>query len=216
LFAIAAIAAQNFGLDDRIASALFNPVTHQFPAHTWVLLDALGHRAAKSALMIGWILLLLTAVASTWDQHIRSIGPILWATVLAMAIGPLLVVWLKSVNSIHCPWDLKQFGGTANATRHWFVSASESGHCFPSGHAAGGFSLIALYFAGAAAGNKSLQNWGLILALGIGFTLSAIRIIQGAHFFSHNLWAAAIDWCAAAAIFALFAATDIAHKPSTS
>lgn len=208
LFALTAVAAQGLGLDERIASALFDPISVQFPAHAWVLLDALGHRAAKSALIVGWVLLLLLAFASHWDTRVDRMRPVLWATVTAMAIGPTLVVSLKSINSIHCPWDLKEFGGAAYATHDWFVATSESGRCFPGGHAAGGFSLVALYFAGAAAEHKALQRWGLVSALGVGSTFSVIRIVQGAHFLSHNLWAAAIDWGSAAAVFALFAAAQ--------
>ena len=98
--------------------------------------------------------------------------------------------------------DLKRFGGYADFASSWFVSAADVGCCFPSGHAAAGFSLIALAFAGLAMGNRKLRSAGLTAALFAGSAFSVVRIAQGAHFLSHNLWSAAIDWCAAALVFA--------------
>ena len=64
-----------------------------------------------------------------------------------------------------------------------------------------GFALIALYFLGRALGRPRIARIGLTGAIVVGFALSAVRVAQGAHFISHNLWAAAIDWFAAALVF---------------
>ena len=109
---------------------------------------------------------------------------------------------LMDISAFHCPWDLKSFGGFADYGSGWFVSPVQAGRCFPSGHAAGGFSLVALMFAGIAADHTRLRTIGLVAALCAGTAFSVVRIAQGAHFLSHNLWSAAIDWCAAALVFA--------------
>lgn len=85
----------------------------------------------------------------------------------------------------------------------------------PSGHAAGGFSLIALHLAGIASGDRRLRALGLWTAVLAGSAFGLVRMAQGAHFLSHNLWAAAIDWAAATLVFVpLLAARARRRGPS--
>lgn len=197
-----AVLARTAGLDDAIEAVFFDPAMPGFPARQWPLLEALGHRVAKSAVLGLWLLLLVAAVVASVAASLRAWAGPLWLTVAAMAAGPVLVVLLKNLNGYRCPWDLVQFGGMARSTGGWFVSGLEAGRCFPSGHAAGGFCLVALYFCGLALGHRGLARAGISAALVAGSGFSVVRMLQGAHFLSHNLWSAAIDWCAAALVFA--------------
>lgn len=199
---LGAVLARVAGLDERLEAAFYDAVTASFPARQSVLLETLGHRLAKAAVWGLWLLLVAMTVGCWFLPRLRGYRRILSATVLAMALGPAIVVVLKSINSYRCPWDLVQFGGVAHATSDWFVSHINAGRCFPSGHAAGGFSLIALSFAGVALGHAGVARAGLTAALAAGCAFSVVRMVQGAHFLSHNLWSAAIDWCAAALVFA--------------
>lgn len=199
---LAALTASASGLDDRLAAAFFDPAAAGFPARQWALLEMLGHRVAKSAVWGLWLLLLTLAVAASFAPRLSIHRVLLWSMVAAMGSGPIVVVLLKGINSHRCPWDLAQYGGYARATSDWFVTRVEAGQCFPSGHAAAGFCLIALYFGGIALGRLGLARAGLLVGLGAGCTFSAVRMAQGAHFLSHNLWSAAIAWSAAAVAFA--------------
>lgn len=199
---VAALLARTAGLDERLESLFFDPAVAGFPARQWALLETVGHRVGKSAVLGLWLLLVALAAASCFANSLRAYRHLLWTTVVAMALGPLIVVVLKDLNAYRCPWDLAQFGGVAPATSGWFVSHINAGRCFPSGHAAGGFSLIALCFAGIVLDHDGLRRAGLVAALGVGIVFSLVRMAQGAHFLSHNLWSAAIDWCAAALVFA--------------
>jgi membrane-associated PAP2 superfamily phosphatase len=201
LLVAVALTLHPLGLDERISGWFFDAQSAGFPARAWPALELLGHRLAKSALLALWLVLLATACTAQAVGWLRGRRGLLWTTVIAMAVGPLLVVLLKGINSHHCPWDLKQFGGIADYAADWFVPAADAGRCFPSGHAAGGFSLLALYFAGLASGQRALARVGLTAALATGALFSVIRITQGAHFLSHNLWSAAITWSAAAIVF---------------
>jgi len=201
-FAIAALGAHLSGLDERVSAMFFDATANTFPAHAWPLLETIGHRIAKSAAIGVWLALLTFALAASLMPRLSAYARLAWTTALAMALGPTIVVMMKDLNAYRCPWDLKQFGGIAEYTSGWFVSTIKAGHCFPSGHAAGGFSFVALYFAGWALGNRKLRLAGLITTLIAGTAFSLVRIAQGAHFLSHNLWSAAIDWCAAALVFA--------------
>jgi membrane-associated PAP2 superfamily phosphatase len=202
-FATAAIAARYSGLDHQIAATFFDPGAGAFPARTSDALEVFGHRFAKSAVLLAWFTLLAAALASTLLRpQLDRYRVTLWTTLGAMALGPTVVVVLKSLNAHRCPWGLRSFGGYSDFASGWFVPAAEVGHCFPSGHAAAGFSLVALSFAGMALRNRKLAQYGLVAALVAGFLFSAVRIAQGAHFLSHNLWSAAIDWMAAALVVA--------------
>lgn len=214
LLATIALFLHYSGWDQRISAALFDPGLQQFPARQWPGFDLLGHRIAKSIVFGLWFVLLGAALAAPKIERLRAHRSLLWASVAAMAIGPTVVVALKSLNSIHCPWDLKPFGGTADFTYDWFVSAADAGRCFPGGHAAGGFSLAALYFAGWALDHATLRRAGLAATLIAGVVFSAVRVMQGAHFVSHNLWAAAIDWSTAAIVFAVWAMQQRTRTPA--
>lgn len=215
LLALLAWLAQGSGLDWQLAQLFYAADLHAFPAHDWAWLELFGHHLAKSAVTLIWLTLLALTLASQywpqwqsqWQQQLSHKRPALWAAVIGMAAGPLLVAWLKEINSHHCPWNLVEFGGAMAFSSNWFVSRAEAGHCFPGGHAAGGFSLISLYFLARALNQPKAQRW-LWLALVVGSVFSLLRMAQGAHFLSHNLWSAAICWGLAAASFKVAALVE--------
>ena len=200
--ALAAAAARSTGIDEHVSALFFDAAAHTFPARSSTALELAGHRLAKSAIVALWMMLFAAALAASMIGRLQRYQALLWTLLIAMALGPAIVAILKDINSFHCPWDLKRFGGSADFSSSWFVPSAQAGRCFPSGHAAGGFSLIALMFAGIAEGRTRLRTFGLIAALCAGAAFSMVRIAQGAHFLSHNLSSAAIDWCAAALAFA--------------
>lgn len=201
--ALAALLAHYSGIDRVLTTAFYDAASSSFPAHTSRTLELLGHRLSKDAVTVVWLGLLAAALSpNTWLRRPAWMANrrILWAAVIGMALGPLIVVGLKGLNSYHCPWDLVEFGGAAEFSSNWFVAAADVGYCFPGGHAASGFSLIALFFMARAMEKPRLANILLGLAILTGITFSVIRMAQGAHFLSHNLWAAAICWFCAALI----------------
>ena len=202
VLALAAVIVHGMGIDEWVSALFFDARANTFPARASVALEWIGHRLARSVVAALWLVLLAAAIAASVTPNPRRLRAVLWTTVVAMALGPSIVVLLKNLNSIHCPWDLKRFGGYADFSNAWFVSSTQAGKCFPSGHASGGFSLIALMFAGIAERSRRLRALGLTAALAVGGVFSVVCIVQGAHFLSHNLWSAAIDWCVAALAFA--------------
>ena len=205
LLVLAAWLAAALGLDARIADAFYDTTLQGFPARSVVALDLIGHRLAKSAVVAVWLMLFAAALAARWVPALARHRPLLWTAVVAMAAGPLIVVALKGMTTHPCPWDLKRYGGLSEAARDWFVSRAQAGRCFPSGHAAGGGSLVALYFGARAADRPRLARQALWVALAAATVFGAVRMAQGAHFLSHNLWAFAVDWFAAALVFRLAA-----------
>lgn len=188
---------------DRITSDFFYDASRAgFPAHDNFVLELLGHRIAKAAIWIVALGLLGTAIGARRVLHRSDERNAPWVALAAMALGPAIVYLLKQTTGHHCPWDLTRYGGFAEYSPHWFVTAANAGHCFPSGHASAGYSLIALSFLGHALHRPRLAQHGLIAAIVVGTAFSLVRVAQGAHFVSHNLWSAAIDWSAAAIVFA--------------
>jgi membrane-associated PAP2 superfamily phosphatase len=191
------------GVDHALAAAAFDPATRSFPARDWVWLELVGHRLAKYAVWVVWGMLLAAAIAS---YRVPSLAPrrrALWAAAAAMAAGPAIVGALKAVTGPRCPWDLREFGGAAGEALVLFTGTADAGRCFPSGHASGGFSLLALYFAGLALGDARIRRIGLWSGLVAGGAFSLVQMVRGAHFLSHNLWSAVVDWLAAALVFAI-------------
>jgi membrane-associated PAP2 superfamily phosphatase len=189
------------GFDRAVTELFYDTSVAGFPAHGSYWLELLGHRVAK---ILIWTIALGTLTAAFAIERIRqnpyeqrAVG----LAVFAMALGPMMVSLLKNATSHHCPWDLRTYGGFADFSHDWFVSSADAGRCFPSGHASAGFALIALYFLGHAINRPRVARIGLIAAVVVGTAFSSVRVVQGAHFVSHNLWAAAIDWSAAALVF---------------
>jgi membrane-associated PAP2 superfamily phosphatase len=214
VIAALATASMAFGLDDAIARSVFDVATASFPARDSELLELFGHRLAKSALWIVWFVLLGVSLAAGRLSPLAPYRRVLWATTVAFALGPLAVSLLKSVTGPRCPWDLIEFGGAWEPALQLFTGTSGAGRCFPSGHASGGYALMSLYFAGKALGDARIRAAGLWLGLIAGTVCGAVRIAQGAHFLSHNLWAAAVVWTVSALVFAIACPPDAPRGPS--
>jgi membrane-associated PAP2 superfamily phosphatase len=202
-FVAMAVASTFTGLDDAIAHAAYDAATGTFPARDAALLELVGHRLAKSALWVVWSVLLAASLAAARLTALAPYRRALWATTVAFALGPLVVSVLKSVTGPRCPWDLIEFGGAWPPALEVLTGTTGAGRCFPSGHASGGYALLSVHFAGTALGDARLRAGGLWLGLVAGTALGAVRVVQGAHFLSHNLWSAAVAWTVAALVFAI-------------
>lgn len=122
---------------------------------------------------------------------------------LATVMAALTVAWMKSWTNVHCPWDLADFGGDRRyhglfATR----PAGRIGRCFPAGHASAGYCWLSLYFFFLAT-RPRLRWLGFGVAMGFGLLLGFVQQLRGAHFLSHDLWALAVCWLFALALYVI-------------
>lgn len=198
------------GLDVRLENYYFDAATQSFPWRGVWWFNAFLHDGLRTALifftvaMTGLLLAsmvapgyLPSATASRWCR------PRVLAYLLAgMLLGPLLIGLLKQVFMRPCPWDLQLYGGhapyTALLTPPLF-SWHDAGRCFPAAHASGGFSLLA--FVPLLAGRRRVAM--TVVALAAGTVLGWTRMMQGAHFLSHNLWSAWLCWAVTLVCYAL-------------
>lgn len=155
-------------------------------------------RVAGLAALIGW--------AASWKwARLAPYRRALLYFVLALVLVNGLTGLLKQLTNIDCPWDLEAFGGRfpyiglfadrPDALRH--------AACFPGGHSASGFALVALYFVlrDLARGRAWI---GLAVGLGTGCVFAFAQEARGAHFLSHDLTSAAIAWFVSLALYAAF------------
>jgi len=83
------------------------------------------------------------------------------------------------------------------------LGPGRGGHCFPSGHASGGFALLALYFA--AYPHVTKNAWRFLLpGILLGTSFGLAQQLRGAHFLSHDVWTAFLCWFMSLLIFSLF------------
>lgn len=125
---------------------------------------------------------------------------------LSISISTGLVALGKATTNRHCPWDCDRYGGAASYTRLFEPAppGCKRGNCFPAGHASGGFSLMSMYFIFYGRSRRRAIG-GLLAGVALGSLFGFGQVARGAHFASHNIWAAAICWFTALALYtALF------------
>lgn len=189
-------------LDRQLVALYYDPALHGFPLRDDVVMQNVLHSGLQMVVIaIGIGLLgawLLSFLIPQWTQHRRRL---LWLFV-GMGGGTLLVSLLKYNSALHCPWDLAEFGGYAPF--HGLLDSLPqnvmAGRCFPGGHAAGGFALMAFYFAWRDTHARQARI-ALFVGLAAGMLMGWAQMMRGAHFLSHNLWAAWVVWTFLAVLY---------------
>lgn len=209
------------GLDIWLERFYFDAGHHTFPWRHVGWLDALLHEGLRTVLILSVSvltgLLLVSRLAPTWLGTVgvsHRLRPRLLAyLLLALLAGPLLVAVLKQFSVQPCPWSLALFGGRARYAGllagpvfHWHAT----GRCLPGAHASSGFALLAFVPVLAGRRRRVMLATALLLGLVMGWT----RMMQGAHFLSHNLWSAWICWASTLLCFSLMRPLA-ADPPST-
>jgi membrane-associated PAP2 superfamily phosphatase len=182
-------------LDRRLSDLFFDPASMSFLWRHDVWMETIGHQWAKYPLVLLAVGLLVALALSVSLAMLRAQRKIVLFLLLSMALAPAAVSFLKTTTNKHCPYDLQIYGGNAPYVRLLEQSPPDAppGHCFPGGHASGGFALMAFYFIWRRR-RPYLAFGALAGGFSYGFALGFTRLMQGAHFLSHNLWAAVVCW----------------------
>ncbi|MBT8769188.1 phosphatase PAP2 family protein [Metapseudomonas boanensis] len=181
-------------LDFALAHLFYDPQGGFIGRHSQFLEDVLHDRAKQAVILLG-VLAIAGFLVSLLPTRVRRIRRPLGYLVLALGLSTAIVSPLKTVTAVQCPWSLSEFGGVEPYSpllgHHPFVE--KAGRCWPGGHASAGFSLLALFFA-LRDRRPRLARAALIGALLLGSVFSLGRMMQGAHFLSHNVWTLLFDW----------------------
>lgn len=181
-------------LDFAVSDLFYQPGIGFSGRHSAFLEDFLHDRAKQAVISIA-VLAVVGLLASwlyrPWTALRRPLGYV----VLAMVLSTAIVTPLKALTGVHCPWSLTQYGGNETYSPLLGERAPplKPGRCWPGGHASSGFTLFALYFV-LRDRRPRLARVALWFALGLGSLFSLGRVMQGAHFLSHNVWTALFDW----------------------
>lgn len=181
-------------LDFALANLFYVPGQGFIGRSSFWLEDILHERAKQAVILVGvlaiagFLLSLLPTRLRPWRRHLGYL-------VLALGLSTSLVTPLKTLTAVHCPWSLSQFGGQESFSPLLAERApsAKPGRCWPGGHASAGFSLLALFFVLRDRRPKAARA-ALVVALSLGSLFSLGRMLQGAHFLSHNLWTLLLDW----------------------
>ena len=191
------------GVDHVVSGWFFDGATGRFPMRYNATFEVVTHHWAKYV-----VVLIACAVIGAWLMSfvlpaLVDRRRVLLFLSLALTLAPATVSLLKAESHRSCPYDLVEYGGNAP-----FIGLLEAappgdypGRCFPSGHASAGFCLLAFYFAGRALGSRRLMHAGLWGGLGAGMAFGLARLVQGAHFLSHNLWSGLVCWLVILALY---------------
>lgn len=181
-------------LDFALAKLAYVPGEGFIGRHSFFLEDILHDRAKQAIIVLG-VLTIVGFVASLAIKRLHHLRRPLGYMVMALALSTSFVTPLKALTGVHCPWSLTEFGGAETYTPLLSARAptEKPGRCWPGGHATAGFAWFALFFV-LRDRKPKLAKAALIFTLTLGTVFSVGRMIQGAHFFSHNLWTALFCW----------------------
>lgn len=194
------------GGDEWLTRLFWDPVTRTFPLRRDPTLDFWLHDAVKPPVVILGVVTLGLFVASYWKSALRERRKYYGYCVLTMALGASLISLLKSGSCQSCPYDLAEYGGK-NPHIGLFDAiplGAALGKCWPGAHAATAYSLFGYVLAARTAGRVRLSRWLLAFVIAFGIALSLTQVARGAHFMSHQVWTAAIDWTVAVILHRLF------------
>lgn len=168
------------------------------------------HWFTSGVLHQGGRYLSIALLALTLSACVRPFGPwrslgrterIWWFGVTVLCL--VLIPQIKHHSTTSCPWDLQEFGGAAQHLSHWrgllFDRTGDGGpgRCFPSGHASGAFSFLAIGVVLRALQPRLCWRWVLGLSV-LGLVFGAAQMARGAHYASHTLYTA---WLCASITF---------------
>lgn len=206
IFAAAALAIAWLGActdaDLRLAAAMYDRAAGAFPMrHAW-LAETFSHAWMKNLMVLLAACALLATVfpRARWPKALRLR---LKVVALSALLVPLAVTLLKQASSAHCPWDLRDFGGTQAYVRliDAALAGAPAGHCMPAGHASGALWLVSLTVLWLP-GQPRKAAAVACATLGFGFALGWMQQLRGAHFLTHTLWSM---WIACAIVCLLHA-----------
>ena len=183
------------GLDFALAQLFYDPDAGGFVGRHSYFLENILHDRAKQVVIVFSVLAVLGFIASFFVARLTPFKRELGCLVLSLGLATAFVTPVKAVTAVQCPWSLKEFGGkeTYSELLSPRPATDKPGRCWPGGHAATGFALFGLFFV-LRDRRPKLARMAFVFAFGLGTVFSISRMMQGAHFFSHNVWTAVFCW----------------------
>jgi len=210
LTAVLYVWTQFSDFDLHISRLLFTAGDGHF-FNNWFLWDVMHEGVRKIGYTLAYSLLLTMLVSLFWPRLKAARVPLIFL-VISITLGSTLVVHLKHLTNVYCPYDLTIFGGDKPLHSPFDISnwnpVGEGGKCWPGGHSSYGFAMWAFYFV-AREYRRTLAMPALIAIFVYGNILGTVRVIQGAHFLSHQWWTASLCWFITVFFYVLLLRRDL-------
>jgi membrane-associated PAP2 superfamily phosphatase len=193
------------GLDLSLADMMYQPGIGFIGAKSFFLEDILHDRAKQAVIAITLIVFLIWLASFIFPEKTKIERKRFLYIVISMVIASSVITPLKKLTEVQCPWSLDRYGGVEIYSAVMDKRAApveKAGQCWPGGHASSGFILFALFFALRDIRPRAARI-ALVLTIVLGCIFSVGRMLQGAHFLSHNIWTALIDWMICAILYRL-------------
>jgi membrane-associated PAP2 superfamily phosphatase len=146
--------------------------------------------------LVSYVAMAFIVVVNVWPRLLPALDRRerrwwLVTTLVCLAVISLI----KRASLTSCPYDLAEFGGTAQYVSHWAFGVRDGGggHCFPSGHASAAFAYLAGGWALARAYPRAARVWWAVVVV-LGFVYGLGQMVRGAHYPSHTMWTGWICW----------------------
>lgn len=194
LLAIIAAVAMTTAVDIRISDAIFAAGGGAWPLPHSGWTRVAGYEGPKYALVAFAVLLIAGLVQPALLQPFRLQRREAAYLLACLAVVPATIGALRSQSDIVCANQLLRYGGDVADSLGRFtlarLTANDGLHgCFPSGHASGGFALLAL---GMLDRKPATRRTLWLVALLYGSYMGIYQLLRGAHFLSHVLASALI------------------------
>ncbi|HWA28033.1 MAG TPA: phosphatase PAP2 family protein [Lacunisphaera sp.] len=186
------------GLDLWLQDRCYN-----FPQQHWRVdaRNALGrlvfYNGPKAVIILVAVAVLVLALApARWRARLQFARRDLWVALLTLVAVPALAGLGKSTTNVFCPSEIRRYGGEVPYVKLCSPYPENDrplarGHCFPAGHASGGFALLGLMWL------RRTRGWklgGLALGLGTGWWMGGYQMLKGAHYLSHTVVTMLLAW----------------------
>lgn len=159
---------------------------------------ALFYTGPKVAFIIplGIAVLTLALGPARWRDRLQFGRRDVWVAFLTMATVPILAGLGKKHTDTFCPSEIRRYGGDVPYVKLCEPYPADDrperrGHCFPAGHASGGFALLGLVWL------RRTRAWkigGLALGVGLGWWMGGYQMLKGAHYLSHTVVTMLVAW----------------------
>ncbi len=186
------------GLDLALQDRLYD-----FTTHRW-LVDAkepLGrlvfYDGPKAAIILLAVAVLLLALGpESWRAKLHFARRDVWVALLTLVTVPVLAGIGTNTTNSFCPSEIRRYGGDIAYVKLCSPFPEDDrpdrrGHCFPGGHASGGFALLGLMWL------RRTSSWrlgGIALGLGVGWWMGGYQMLKGAHYLSHTVTTMLLAW----------------------
>lgn len=191
--------------DLRLTDQIYAWEGHRWAIKNSYIAQRLLHETGRQVIVAAWLVVLTLWGASHFREGLARWRRPLAYLLLSVALSTLAVAWVKAWSNMDCPWDLTQYGGSKPYVDLFSLRplGLERGRCFPAGHASAGYAWMSLYFFFLLA-RPRWSAFGLAIGIGLGLLFGIDQQLRGAHFPSHDVWAAGICWMVSLGLYFLF------------